>query len=120
MATCLDVAGVDYPEEYDGHAIQPLEGFSLRPCFEKDTPVRETLYWEHEGNAAIRIGDHKLVRAGINGDWELFDLAQDRTEQNNLASDQPERVKEMVTAWRSWAKSVNAIPKPAKRKQKSP
>ena len=121
MATCVDLGRANYPATFGGQDIHPLAGQSLKPLLQgKASFAERPLYWEHEGNAAIRIGDHKLVRAGINGEWELFDLAQDRTEQNNLASHQPERVEEMVAAWRSWAKSVNAIPKPAKRKKNSP
>ena len=121
MATCVDLGQADYPTTVSGEAVHPLAGQSLKPLLHGKTEIGERpLYWEHEGNAAIRVGDHKLVRAGMDGDWELFDLSRDRTEQHNLASQQPERVKEMVAAWQSWAKSVKAMPKPAKRKQKSP
>jgi arylsulfatase A-like enzyme len=71
MATVVDLAGAAYPAEFHGHRIEPMEGLSLRPFF-MGTPApgawdRRELCWEHEGNAAIRLGDHKLVRLGAKG-----------------------------------------------------
>ena len=109
MATCLDVAGADYPEEYNGHAIQPLEGFSLRPCFAKDTLVRETLCWEHEGNAAVRRGRWKLVRKHP-GPWELYEMDTDRSEIHDLAARHPDKVSELETLYEVWAKRCHVLP----------
>ena len=64
MATCVDLAGAKYPTEFHGQAIQPMEGRSLVPAFANQPIQRDALYWEHEGNAAIRVGDWKLVRHG--------------------------------------------------------
>jgi arylsulfatase len=55
MATCVDVAGAKYPKEFSGKAIQPMEGRSLVPAFRNKTIKRDALYWEHQGNAAIRV-----------------------------------------------------------------
>src|SRR5699024_8847484 len=79
MATILDITGSEYPETYNGHEIHPLEGSSLMPIVEDDTPKNDPLFWEHEGNAGIREGQWKLVR-DYPGDWELYDMANDRTE----------------------------------------
>ena len=118
MATCVDLGGASYPKEFGGHDIHPLAGVSLRPFLQGSGEFPERpLFWEHEGNAAIRLGDYKLVREGLNGDWELFDLKSDRTEQNNLAGDQPNRVNDMLRQWRSWARTVNAMPKPNSQKK---
>lgn len=118
MATCADLAQADYPEERNGKSIHPLPGHSLKPLLtEQGTFPSRPLYWEHEGNAALRIGDTKLVRAGISGPWELFDLKADRTEQNNLADAHLDQVEAMKTQWRKWARSVNAMPKPQKKKK---
>jgi arylsulfatase len=59
---------------------------------------RECLWWLHEGNRAVRVGDWKLV-AAKNDPWELYNLATDRAEQINLASQQPDRVTELEAAW---------------------
>ncbi len=93
MPTVLDVAGAKYPAEFKGKPIQPLEGRSLRPAFENKAIERDALYWEHEGNAAVRVGDWKLVRLGEKGAWELYNLKTDRTELHNLAADQPARAR---------------------------
>ena len=61
---------------------------------------RDALYWEHGGNAAIRVGDWKLVRAGGKGPWELYNLKSDRTELHNLAAEKPELVKQLVEKWK--------------------
>lgn len=68
MATAVDVSGAAYPKEFKGHAITPMEGRSLVPAFANKPLDRDAIYWEHEGNAAIRVGDDKLVRRGRNGE----------------------------------------------------
>jgi arylsulfatase len=125
MATCVDAAGAQYPQNYHGNAIHPLEGKSLLPTFSNQPLEREALYWEHEGNRAIRQGKWKLVSTPDKNPhhwektnevpmdaWELYDLEVDRTELNNLATQHPERVQEMAALWQAWAKRVGAVPKP--------
>ena len=103
MATCLDMAGVEYPKSFNGNEITPLVGKSLLPVF--DGKTRESharLYWEHEGNRAIREDRWKLV-ATSQGQWELYDLEADRTELNNLAKAQPDKASDLNKAWEEWA-----------------
>ena len=112
MATCLDLAGATYPTEFSGQKIQPMEGVSLAPAFAGQPLDRpQPLFWEHEGNRAIRTGDWKLVSKHP-GAWELYDIAADRTEMHDLAAQQPERVKEMSAQWDRWAKRVGVMPWP--------
>ena len=112
MATCVDVSGAKYPLESKGHAITPMEGRSLVTAF-ADKPIqRDALYWEHEGNAAIRVGDEKLVRLGRNGAWELYDMKTDRTELHDHASSQPGKVKELTAKWEAWAERAHVKPYP--------
>ncbi len=62
MATCVEIAGARYPADFAGERIQPLEGISLLPAFRDEELVRsQPIFWEHEGNRAIRSGDWKLV-----------------------------------------------------------
>lgn len=110
MATCLDISGAKYPAEFQGNKITPPEGKSLAPAFDNQAIPREAIYWEHEGNRAVRAGDWKLVAKGPAGKWELYDLAADRTELHDLAAKQPERVKEMTKLWEAWAKRAKAVP----------
>ncbi len=112
MATCVDVSGANYPNEFHGQPIQPLEGRSLVPAFTGKPIQREALFWEHEGNAAVRVGDWKLVRLGRGGPWELYNLKSDRTEQHNLAAEYPDRAKELATQWDAWAQRARVIPYP--------
>jgi arylsulfatase A-like enzyme len=111
MATCVDLAGVKYPARHDGEAIQPLEGVSLRPAFTGQPLGRkEPIFFEHEGNRAVRDGRWKLVAKGPAGAWELYDMEADRSELHDLATRQPERVQAMVKQWETWAKRSQVLP----------
>jgi arylsulfatase len=112
MATCVEVAGATPPKELAGKPVLPLEGRSLVPAFANKAIERDALYWEHEGNAAVRVGDMKLVRAGRNSAWELYDLAKDRTEQHDLIAEQPEMAKQLEAKWESWADRALVKPYP--------
>lgn len=109
MATCVDVAGAEYPKFIKGKPITPMEGRSLKPLFAGKTIERDAIYWEHEGNRAIRVGDWKLV-AKENQSWELYNIAEDRVEQNDLSKTQPERVTELAAKWEAWAARANVLP----------
>ena len=76
------------------------------------------IYWEHIGNHAIRVGDWKLVARGKSGPWELYNMVEDRTEQNNLAGKMPEKVRQLDKAWFDWAKRCNVLPMNPNRKKK--
>ncbi|MEO6246184.1 MAG: arylsulfatase, partial [Opitutaceae bacterium] len=96
-----------------GHAVLPMEGRSLTPAFANQPIARDAIFWEHEGNAAVRVADSKLVRFGRQGTWELYDLKTDRTELHNLAAAQPARATELVAKWEAWALRAHAKPHPA-------
>ncbi len=101
-ATCLDAAGVEYPDEFNGRNVLPLAGRSLLPDFAgRRIEGPRTLCWATSGNRAIRIGPWKLVSAK-GRPWELYDLATDRTERNDLAQQHPERVDAMANAFDQW------------------
>jgi arylsulfatase A-like enzyme len=108
MPTLLELAGVAYPRTFKGRALAPLAGRSLAPVFRGRSLGARTLAWEHEGNRAVRVGDWKLV-ASHGGAWELYDLAADRTEVNNLAAQRPERVGELAARWRRWAERAGVV-----------
>ena len=110
MATVLDVTGASYPKVFDGHDILPCEGESLVPSFGSTSTIRGPLFWEHEGNSAIRIGDWKLVRK-YPGDWELYNMVADRTEMNDLSAEHPERVRAMENLYAGWAARCGVIPR---------
>jgi arylsulfatase A-like enzyme len=113
MATCVDVARATYPTELNGRKIQPMEGVSLAPALRGGPLGRKNpLFWEHEGNRALRQGNWKLVAKDPTGPWELYDMTKDRTEMHDLAGQHPEKVKEMAALWEQWAKRTHAIPWP--------
>ncbi|MCD8482798.1 MAG: arylsulfatase [Verrucomicrobia bacterium] len=126
MATILECTGARYPESINHRSIQPHEGFSMVPSFVNEPHSREILFWEHEGNAAIRRGKWKLVREYVTHwikdehlrpgqtrglqPWELYDIEADRSELNNLADREPGIVAELEMLWHSWAKRCNVRP----------
>jgi len=122
MATCVELAGAEYPATSHGETIPPPEGRSLLPAFANQTIDRGAIFWEHEGNAAVRQGIWKLVRLGRQGAWELYDLEADRTELHDLAAAHPERVRELAAAWEAWADHarVRPYPTPPKKNKKKP
>ena len=110
MATCAQVGGAKYPTEHQGQAIHPMAGRSLTPAFSnQDLDRKEGLFWEHEGNRAVRKGDWKLV-SKYPGPWELYNLKQDRTELHDLAPQHPDRVQEMKSMYEAWAQRSQVMP----------
>jgi arylsulfatase len=125
--TLLELVGGKKPEKWNDQAIPPAPGVSLVPVLKKNGTVsHDDLWWYHSGNRAIRIGDWKLVSLQENGPWELYDLANDRSETMNLASKFPEKVRELEAAWKKHLKEFSALAskdvqpeKKAKRKRSS-
>jgi len=120
MPTLVELTGATYPKEMHGHPILPMEGKSLVPAFTDQPIERDALYWEHEDNRAVRVGDLKLVSLA-NGPWELYDVAKDREELHDLAAAMPEKVNALKILWESWARRCHVYPKPgAGKKPKKP
>ncbi|MDX2269080.1 MAG: arylsulfatase [Bryobacter sp.] len=108
LPTFLEVAGVEAPREHNGVARPAFPGQSLVPVLAKDNSVvKEHIYFRHEGNRALRKGNWKLVRAGNEGNWELYDVSEDRGETRDLARQFPDRVQAMAAEWegldRQWS-----------------
>lgn len=121
MATCAELAGAHYPERYEGQSIPPCEGTSLAGSFAADKPqTGRCLFWEHEGNRAVREGRWKLVYKAAPGRtrdipltaWELYDMETDRTECRNLAAEKPEKVRELAAKWEEFAERCHVKPWP--------
>ncbi|APZ90482.1 arylsulfatase [Fuerstiella marisgermanici] len=107
MPTLLELAESEYPLEFNGNRILPVEGRSLLPILqgqEQDAP--RSLSWELFGNRAIRQGDWKLVWGASEKQWELYNLKNDRSETNDIASNFPERVTAMIRDWEAWRARV--------------
>ena len=108
--TLIDLAGGSAPA---------LSGKSIAPAFQKSGAVtRDFLYFNHNNNRALRVGNWKALSTGQNGPWELYDLSKDRCEQRNLAGSEPGRLKRMVELWErqdaEYARVREAAPPTAK------
>lgn len=114
MATVLEVTGAPYPDSWPGRDPLPPEGTSMLATWRGEGPApdadKRLLYWEHEGNAAVRRGRWKLVRRHP-GDWELYDMQTDRAELVDAAAHHPALVDELGTAYESWAERCGVLPR---------
>jgi arylsulfatase A-like enzyme len=114
MPTLVELAGATYPQKRGESPVLPMEGQSLLTVFEKPgihSDRAAPIYFEHEGSRALRDGLWKLV--ALDGEsatpWELYDLSQDPNELQNLAAEQPKRVKDMAARWKAWAERCHVI-----------
>lgn len=109
LPTILEVTGASYQNEVDDHEIQPMQGESLLGLLRgKDWEREQPIFWEHEGNAAVRLGQFKLVRQH-NLDWELYDMEVDRTELHNLIGKNPKLEAEMAKQYFDWADKIGVM-----------
>ena len=103
LPTLVELAGGGPPGDWKGLKPPPLSGRSLVPALANDAMIaRDWLYWHHMNNRAVRVGNWKLVAAGSKrqvGPWELYDLAADRCEMQDLAGEKPQKVKELAGLW---------------------
>lgn len=110
MPTCLEIAGVSYPDSFGGQPLPAEEGHSLVPILRGgERPAPDPLFWEYHGNRAVRHGPWKLV-SFPGQPWELYNLVNDRTELYNLAANRPDVVKELTGLYDAWAKRVGVKP----------
>lgn len=109
VPTILDVCDAEPLTEWNGLPVPPAPGISLTPVFERDHTVRhDELWWFHDGHRAVRVDNWKLVSAK-GQPWELYDLAQDRTEQHDLSGQHAERVRDMEQRWQKSAQRFQMI-----------
>ena len=109
MPTILDIAGVSPTSEFEGRAVRPMQGQSLLGFFsdEEKTPYAGAAQVGYElfGLKAYFDGNWKILWVPppfANGEWELFNLAEDPAEINDLSSKYPERVEDMVKKWEQY------------------
>lgn len=114
--TIVELAGMTWPKE---KLAPPRPGMSLVPLFARDGAVKhDSLWWLHQGNRAIRVGDWKLVARGEKGPWELYNLATDRAECEDLSERHPAKARELASLWEAqweqFRKDAVAEPPPQK------
>ena len=109
MATFLELGEATYPEKVGSRIIDPLQGKSLVPIFQgRQRNGHQTLYQHFGTDRALRQGDWKVV-AAKGGRWELYNLAEDRTELNDLRQKHPERTSRMIREWFRIARDVDRL-----------
>lgn len=110
VPTILEVAGGKPFEKWNGEPVPSAPGKSLVPAFTTDAAIaRESLWWLHEGNRALRVGDWKIVAVGKDNPWELYDLGTDRSETKNLAAEMPEKVRALAAQWARETEAQSAL-----------
>lgn len=114
VSTCLDAAQATAVTTLDGIAMQPIEGVSLLPVLSGEPATERPIFWEHEGNRAVRLGRWKLV-ARHNRPWQLFDMEADRTELHDLAGQKPQLVNALQSSYQQWAQRAQVKPWPLNR-----
>ncbi|MEM7014626.1 MAG: arylsulfatase, partial [Verrucomicrobiota bacterium] len=115
MATCLDLAKGEYPLTYKGNQIKPLVGKSMLPLLQStaNNIHPEPIFWEHEGNGAVRMGPYKLVKkfkVDLPADWELYNLETDRTEMHDLSEKEADRKEKMIVLYDAWERENRILP----------
>ncbi len=110
VPTVLELAGGTKPKEWHGVPVPAAPGKSLVAEFKRDGAVRhDDLWWLHEGNRALRVGDWKIVAAGQDSPWELYNLANDRGEMHDLATAMPDKVSELSRIWEQQYEEVRKL-----------
>lgn len=102
-ATIIELAGATYPKTYKSQEIYPIQGRSLLPIIKGEELPERILYFEHEGNRAVRDGKWKIVWTNYERIWKLYNIVSDRSETKNLAKDYPEIVSRLSKLWLDWA-----------------
>ncbi|MGV3704198.1 MAG: arylsulfatase [Arcticibacter sp.] len=111
MSTCLDLAGGSYPESFKGKSVKPTSGLSLVPLMKGERWAgHDALFFEHEGNRAVRRGKWKLVSNFPDNRWHLYDMEADRSELHDLSGRNPDKVKELSELYEKWAARSEVIP----------
>ncbi|MBD2165958.1 arylsulfatase [Calothrix membranacea FACHB-236] len=123
--TILEVAGITVPKEVNGVKQQPIEGTSLAYTFNNPNASshRETQYFEMLGNRAIydegwvaaarhgRLPWERTVKGSFDTDeWELYNIAEDFSEANNLAKKNPQKLEKLQKLFLKEAKKHNVLP----------
>jgi arylsulfatase A-like enzyme len=109
MPTLVEITGAEYPATRYGDPVLPMAGRSFAPLLrdEKSQSGRQ-LFWEYQENYAVRDGRWKLVQSNLDRRWELYDLAADRGETNDLAATHPDIAERMKVRWQAWMAAVSA------------
>jgi len=116
MATCTELAGVEYPKLFNDNQITPQQGKSLITILRTGERIDpEYIFWEHFGSKALRQGKWKLVQLDNQSPWQLYDLEKDRSELVDLSAEFPDQAETMKAMWQKLANEKQVYPKPEKK-----
>jgi len=105
MPTLVEIADAKYPNQFNNQEIAPMQGVSLWPVLQGEVIERgQPLFWEWSRGKAVREGDWKIVAWGKDAPWELYNIEEDPTETNNIASSHPDVVEHMDQLFNDWKK----------------
>lgn len=112
MSTFVELANAKYPGNYKGNTIKPMQGLSLVPALKgKVSNGHETLFNEHFNASFVRAGDWKMVKLSNDSIWHLYNIKNDKTELNDVAAQNPDKIKELAAKWQAWANENHVLPK---------
>lgn len=112
MATFVDITDAEYPVEFNNQNITPMQGQSLLPVFSGEIVKREKpIFWEWRQGQAVYSDSWKIVKEGLDNPWDLYNLENNPTETINLATENPEKVKELEQLFINWK---SGLPKTSK------
>lgn len=115
LPTLADIASCEIPTTYPGRELRPVSGVSLKPIFEGESlGKRPPIHLQFQTDRGLRLDDWKLVSFS-GAQWELYNLAADRAENNNLAEFEPDKLAEMIEIWMDMAKNELHFPEKFRR-----
>jgi arylsulfatase len=115
--TILEALGIEAPANVGGVPQTPMHGTSFAATFQADAKVeRGAQYFEMGGHRGLYLDGWKIVTRHTSGTaydddkWELYNLAEDISETNDLAEREPERLKAMIARWWAEAQTHGVLP----------
>jgi arylsulfatase len=112
MPTCLELAGAKYPANYKGKNIFPVDGNSFWPLVSGEKHISDrSMFFQHEGNGAIRQNNWKLVMQ-FNKGWELYDMTKDPSEMNDLSKKDSIQKQQLFEKYQNWSRVYGVLPWP--------
>lgn len=110
MPTLAEITKSEIPNQWPDRKLRPVSGVTLTPAFEGKKINREQpIHLLFAADRGLRDGDWKIVSFKSEA-WELYNVAKDRTELNNLAAQEPERLAAMVEKWTQMSRDILHAP----------
>ncbi|MCP4480915.1 MAG: arylsulfatase [Planctomycetaceae bacterium] len=110
MPTLAEITKSEIPNQWPDRTLRPVSGVTLTPAFEGKKINREQpIHLLFAADRGLRDGDWKIVSFKSEA-WELYNVAEDRTELNDLAAQEPERLAAMVEKWTQMSRDVLHAP----------